>query len=528
MFENFTGFLEGLFIFIIFLCPLVFFHELGHFIFARLFGVRVEVFSLGFGPKLFKFRKGDTEYAFSLIPLGGYVKMFGDDPTQKDQIQENDRKFSFTYKSKWARFWIVFGGPMANFILAFFIFWSLIFVGENLPEIKFGFITKNTQFYEKGVRSGDILSKVNDVVISSPTDIMSAGDMVNSITIKRGTNDVRIPLGIDSNSFFEMFSKVSPLLRLPLVVNKSGEFYKVSLSKTFNEGEKLSLEEIIELAPANTVYLYKIGKDKNVDLGKNLNPELEIVQATMKTASLSETLREMGFYAHDQVVKSVNMDSPADKAGIKGGDILLSVNGDSVGSFEEVRQFVQKLDSEKKVFISVLSNQKESIIEIKPEVIKQDGKGVRIIGVYSGAEFLPLNFVKSDGKGFFQSIPIAFMRTLDASFKIFDGFKKLITKEVSLKNIGGPIAIGKVATDSFKTSLSYFFQIMAFISINLGVINLLPVPVLDGGHIMFIFLEILNRGPLSRRKMEIAQQFGLSILLILTFAAIFNDFSKLF
>ena len=104
----------------------------------------------------------------------------------------------------------------------------------------------------------------------------------------------------------------------------------------------------------------------------------------------------------------------------------------------------------------------------------------------------------------------------------------LLTNEVSLKNIGGPIAIGKVATDSFNTSLSYFFQIMALISVNLGIINLFPIPVLDGGHIMFILLEIINRGPLSRKKMELAQQFGLSLLLLLTFAALVNDFSRLF
>ena len=112
--------------------------------------------------------------------------------------------------------------------------------------------------------------------------------------------------------------------------------------------------------------------------------------------------------------------------------------------------------------------------------------------------------------------------------KTVDGFFKLITAKVSFKTIGGPLAIGKVASDSFNTSISYFFQLMALISVNLGVINLFPIPVLDGGHIMFIFLEIINRGPVSRRKMEIAQQLGLSILLMLMVGAIFNDFSRFF
>ena len=108
------------------------------------------------------------------------------------------------------------------------------------------------------------------------------------------------------------------------------------------------------------------------------------------------------------------------------------------------------------------------------------------------------------------------------------GFKKLITAEVSLNNIGGPIAIGKVASDSFHISLSMFFRLMAIISINLGIINLFPITVLDGGYIVFIGLEILNRGPLSRKKLQIAQQFGMSLLFLLIFVALFNDISRFF
>ena len=111
--------------------------------------------------------------------------------------------------------------------------------------------------------------------------------------------------------------------------------------------------------------------------------------------------------------------------------------------------------------------------------------------------------------------------------KTVESFKKLIFREVSFKTIGGPLSIGKVASDSFNTSITSFLFLMAVISINLGVINLFPIPVLDGGHIMFILLEIINRGPISRRKMEIAQQVGLSLLLMLMVGALVNDFSRL-
>ena len=111
--------------------------------------------------------------------------------------------------------------------------------------------------------------------------------------------------------------------------------------------------------------------------------------------------------------------------------------------------------------------------------------------------------------------------------KTFVGYKKLFTLEVPLKNIGGPVAIGQVAADSFNISLSMFFRLMAIISLNLGIINLFPIPVLDGGHIVFIFLELINGGPLSRKKIQIAQQFGLSLLFLLIFVALFNDFSRI-
>ena len=163
-----------------------------------------------------------------------------------------------------------------------------------------------------------------------------------------------------------------------------------------------------------------------------------------------------------------------------------------------------------------------------PDVkVIQDQK-VKLIGVYSNGSFQSLTMIQTESKGFIGSASQAVTRTWDAITKTAAGFKKLITGEVSVKQIGGPFAIGKVASDSFNMSLSYFFQLMALISVNLGLINLFPIPVLDGGHIMFIMLEILNRGPISRRKMEIAQQIGLSFLLMLMVGAIFNDITNLF
>ena len=232
-------------------------------------------------------------------------------------------------------------------------------------------------------------------------------------------------------------------------------------------------------------------------------------------------LSTAGYFPADLRVKSINMKSPADIAGIKAGDIVFAINNLPINSFMELKESLNETE-ETDYVVGVWSKGVSTNKKITPEIKKQGKQEIKLLGIYSDGSWLPPAFVHTESKGLIGSFVSAFSRTWNAIEKTAQGFKKLITNEVSIKNIGGPISIGKVATDSFNTSLSYFFQIMALISVNLGVINLFPIPVLDGGHIMFIFLEIRNRGPLSRRK-KIAQQFGLSVLLLMMFAALFND-----
>lgn len=526
-------FLEKFGIFIIFLGPLVFFHELGHFLFARLFGVRVEVFSIGFGPKILKVKKGFTEYAVSLIPLGGYVKMFGDDPLNKDKIAQEDRAHSFTHKGKWARFWIVMGGPLANFILAFFVYFSLMLMGEKVPEIKFGQITEGSALYKTGFRSGDIVKEANGKEVTNPSDfILNNGEKINSILVNRLGVDVKVAMDFDSQQFFEEFVKHPPVLMQPVIVNRDGEFFGVSFSKDKVNWEA-SLEQVIQNRGSNSLYLIplKISDEQKSDSPfikyvENGNGEL-FVSAESTTLTLSKLFENERYRGTDLIIKSVNMNSPADKAGLKAGDVIVKIEDKSISSFEALRKSLELIDSDS-VKVSFWRKGKEHLADITPDKIVRDGKTIKIMGVHSGISYQKLKFIETKPKTIIEAISIAADRTYMTSVKTLDGFKKLFTADVSLKTIGGPLAIGKVASDSFNTSLSYFFQLMAIFSINLGIINLFPIPVLDGGHIMFIFLEILNRGPVSRRKMEIAQQFGLSVLLILMVGALFNDITNFF
>jgi regulator of sigma E protease len=331
---------EKIFTFILFLGPLVFFHELGHFFFARLFKVRVEVFSLGFGPKLLRYKWGETEYVVSLIPLGGYVKMFGDDPFNKDAIPEADQKFSYNHQSKWARFWIVLGGPLTNFILAFFIFYSLLLVGEKIPEIKLGSVDSKSVLYSYGLRSGDVLLKLDGNEIYNPSDLVTDGNSVHrKLEIKRLGNVISLDINLKGEAFFEEIIKHPPMLRRPFIVNQLGKTYGLSLSPKIVD-LNLSIEELIDAkGTPEKLYAYLVKDNQDISTNDNLvfdfDKEIILDLKFTDAKSFAAELARNNFWTLDLMVKSMNFNSPAEKGGVKAGDIFFKINGINVASFEE-------------------------------------------------------------------------------------------------------------------------------------------------------------------------------------------------
>ena len=512
--------LEKIFIFVLFLCPLIFFHELGHFFFARLFGVRVEVFSIGFGPKIFKYVRNGTQYAISIIPLGGYVKMFGDDPFSEVPLTEEEKKVAFNHKSKMARFWIVFGGPLANLILAYFLYVGLLTAGEKVPETKIGMVVEQSNLYNKGLRSGDVLTMINDENILSIDDLNINDSQIHTLTVKRRGQDVKMDIGMKFDEFIEEFKTVFMNGKKPVFVDANKNRYFASVKQgAVDDG--LSLEEL-ETLTSGEIYLYEFPEGATTPV---MTTE-KVVAANGK--KLTVALRDAGYFPIELFIRNVVDGTPADKAGIQDGDILLAYDGVELKSFEDLRSGLQKLPDNKEVSIQVLNQGKKVLRKLTPEVKTVEKQNVKVIGVESGVDYLQPKLVIAKADGIGEALVSAFHRTTDGVVKTFLGYKKLITREVSLDNIGGPLAIGKVASDSFNISLSMFFRLMAFISINLGVINLFPIPVLDGGHIVFLGIEALNRGPLSRRKLEFAQRIGVSFLFLLIFIALFNDVVRLF
>lgn len=518
--------LQGILIFIVFLGPLIFFHELGHFAFARFFGVRVEVFSIGFGPKLFKWRRKDTEYAVSAIPLGGYVKMFGDDPFREQELTDEEKKVAFNHKSKWARFWIVFGGPLANMILAFALYFGLVMSGEKVPETRFASIPQSSIFFDAGFRSGDAIRSINGKPMTSFDDLNVSESTVSEVQVDRMGSLVTLKTNLTSQQFIDfLIEHAQKALRSALLVDVTGTHWAMTATQGKFDPH-FSLEEAAQ--SATPVWLHKVVGPASVEKAPELDPKGQQVHWQNGEAGFWAWSHSKGLYPLDLTIESIVMGSPADKAKLMKDDIVTAINGTKIHSFEDLRAIVQKNAVGVEVNLDYFRKGQQGQVKLLPESREVDKKTVMTIGVYSGHRMVLPRMLETKPSGPIEALALAWSRTVEGVEKTVSGYKKLITAEVGMKNIGGPLAIGKVASDSFHISLSMFFRLMAIISINLGVINLFPIPVLDGGHIMFLGFEAINRGPLSRRKLELAQRFGVSFLFLLIFIALFNDISRLF
>jgi regulator of sigma E protease len=549
---------------VILLGLLIFVHEMGHFLVAKYYGVKVEVFSLGFGKKIFSSKRGETEYCISLVPFGGYVKMYGDDPTADVPAELRNR--SFLHKPVGQRIAVVLAGPLMNFFFAIVLFALIAVVGEDFAQPVVGSVKEGTQAYTAGFRAGDTVVSVDGIAVRSWEDIQEKveakgdADRIEFQVQGRGesvTRDIRAETRVVPNknvvSTKSVVGEVEGLTNRSIVaaigiVDPQGIAAKAGM-KTGDEIVSLNgvavenWDHLLFLVAKGDTSQFKIGVQR-IPVGarldekkaaqikpENLDFEIALAKSSTDTKAL---LSAMGIERADLYISAVVPDSAAGEAGLKAGDRLVSINGKTLVEWGDLAATVKQFKPEDSALkLEILRDGKPISMQLSPREIEQSTmtghqEKTYAIGVMPGVGIASVPTVKLTTAGFLPVLSRGVNQTIQWTQITAMGFVRLIQNKVSAKSIGGPIMIGQLASRTFEIGLSPFLKIMAIISINLFVLNLLPIPVLDGGHLVFFTIEAIRGAPLSMRKIEIAQQVGLVLLMGLMLFALFNDVNRLF
>jgi regulator of sigma E protease len=448
--------------FIVILGVLIFVHELGHFLVAKGAGVGVLKFSLGFGRRLFGFRRGETEYLISAVPLGGYVKMVGEDP--RDVVVDAtgqafdsagrplDLAKSFAHKSVWARIAIVLAGPGANFLLALLLFWGVfvLFGRPVFPPVA-GRAEAGSPAAMAGLEPGDRIVAVQSQAVRSWDQLEAV------LEASRGEP-------------------------LTLRIERKGRPRELTVTP-----RRKTVTDIF--GDQHEVWTIGVGPFISTTVGRVME----------------------GF--------------PADAAGIRVGDRIVAVNGERVATWEELARRIHTRPGQE-VTLTVERGADRLRIIVTPRASEQqDPVGqtvtVGLIGISPAEGFV---YERVDPATAFID---AGARTVTTSVKILWVVVKMVEGAISPRTIGGPILMAQMTGEQVQQGVLNLVFFTALLSINLGVLNLLPVPILDGGHLLFFGIEVLRGQPVSVKKREIAQRVGLVLLVALMMFAFYNDIFRL-
>ncbi|MFZ6844979.1 RIP metalloprotease RseP [Undibacterium sp. RuTC16W] len=452
------SFLQTLLAFGFALGLLVIIHEFGHYAVARLCGVKVLRFSVGMGRVIYSRRLGadQTEWAISILPLGGYVKMLDARDQDISSLSEQELKREFCRQSVWKRIAIVAAGPVANFLLAVLLFSGLYVYGVSEPISKIRVPSIQSQAYTAGLRHGDIVVSVNGEAIQTYSELRWK-------LLQLGLEKTNAHIGINRES-----------------------------------------------------------ADKGVLVDKRVF-ELPLSQLSNKDLE-GDFLGKLGFSVARPaaILNVVVADGPAMRAGLQVQDQILEIDGKPLLDGLEFTEIVNAAANKR---LQLLVKRGERIFElgVTPEAETVNG---RLIGRVKVQMMLSPEMVQVDSS-IAEAIVKGSKKTWDTSMLTFKMLGKMLTGDVSLKNITGPITIADYAGQTSRSGVVSYLSFIALISISLGVMNLLPIPVLDGGHLLYYSLEVLTGKPVSERFGEIAQRAGVALLMALMAVAFFNDITRL-
>jgi len=463
---------------IVVLGVLVSIHEFGHFVVAKLCGVKVLKFSIGFGRKLFGFTWGETEYFVSLVPLGGYVKMLGEEDfteefeggagkgeqLKKEDIPPEDLERSFSAQPIWKRLLIASAGPVSNIALAVLLIWGLYVWGVEQPIFKLSAVVDGSPAMAAGFLPGDVIDKVDGKTVYDWSDVA-------------------------------VHAAEKPGKEITFDITRDG---------------------------AEKVITAVTGKD----IGK-------------KGFGLIDTF----------FVGPVFTNTPADEAGLVEGDRIVAINNSVLESWYEFHDIIQA-SVYKKLALTIERDGKRMDLEVtprppeestlsgsfrkllekfglvekepEPEITPEDLEKPGLIGIYAGMS------TKTVSYGVVDSLGRAALKTGDMATMILDFIGELVSGKRDVTQLGGPVTIAKMSGKYASMGFEKLVLFMALLSVNLGIVNLIPIPILDGGQIFFLLIEATMGKPLSVKKRELIQMIGLILIVALFVLVFYVDILRLF
>jgi regulator of sigma E protease len=540
--------------FVIFLGVLVTVHELGHFLAAKWAGVKVLKFSIGFGPKVLGFRRGETEYQVAALPLGGFVQMAGQHPG--DEVDPAEAGRSFQSAPWWKRMVILSAGPGFNFIFPVFVYFFVFLGDQQATTPRVGWVEPGLPAAAAGMQPGDLVTGVDGKPIRAFEEIRPALEGVFErpvvVTVQRAGRELALQITPRKNVESTQVEKIqrgllgiSPWARPSIVGVLEGSPAHAAGLRTFDRvlnvngqvvKDELQLARLLEAAAGPLVV--QVVRSEVADVGGAglVNPRLLTFTLEARPQGGAGAL---GVESADLYAWTVFPDSPAARAGVKPGDRLLAVNGTPLSSWFSLQ--LQLKAAERSPFElswrsggelktrSLSQVQEEVLDELKnkSEVLEL---GLRPRAAFLGTEVLAAgpeveHVIIHRGPG--EALVAAARTVPEAIRSIALVMGKLFTRDLPLEQVGGPILLFQVAARSAEAGVETFLRNMALVSVNLGLVNLLPIPILDGFGLLAAAWEGIRRRPIPEGARDLAYKIGFAMLAVLMVLVFKNDITKL-
>jgi regulator of sigma E protease len=529
---------------------LVFVHEFGHFLIAKLFRVKVLRFSIGFGPRIAGFTWGETEYRLAWVPLGGYVKMAGELPFE--ELPPEDARRGFLAQAPWKRAFIVMAGPVFNLAFPIAVFFLIFYLGLHQEiSTRVGSVSPGLPAAMAGVQPGDRILAIDGEPTGTFPELRAAlQTKVNrkiTLTLDRAGQKIEVqvtPAKLTDQTSIETVQQgmigMSPLTRSAVVGVPAGSPAAEAGLQTFDRvlsvngqpvQDEVSLTALLrpmqgpldlEVAHVHPVSIPGLGLQSS---------ELAHVHLDRQPG---EGLAALGVEPIDPYVGAVLPGSAAEKAGLKRGDRLVSVDGRPLPSF--ILLLIVLDDAQARpIQLAWRTGSELKTAQIQQTRLElEDPYGQKVkqlsLGLVPGADLLPDSVRQVEmvrvHPGAIDSMRMSLRVVPEVIRKTALSLAAISTGKVPIESLGGPGMLYQIAKKSAEEGIDSYLQAMAFISVNLGLINLLPIPILDGFHLLAAAWEGVRRRPIPMRAREVANMIGLAMLFILMVIVLRNDITR--